>query len=160
MPLTTAQLQALKADIAADPALADLPRNSDNAFLIADAYNLIASPAFTVWRTSVSIAEIMSNGFRWTDVDGLTAGKARIWDWMTRLGTINPSKPNIQQGIVDCWGARASSQQTQGIEAHCKRAATRAEKLFATGTGSTANPGTLTFEGALRYSDVEQAWNS
>lgn len=155
MELTTQQLQALKAAIEADPVLAAEPMNSDGAFAIAAALNMAADPAFTVWRTSVTIREIMSNGFRWTDIDGLTAQKYRTWEQFVWLDEINPSKPNIRQGLADCWGAQ--SAQAAAIMPHLKRAATRAEKLFATGTGSDASPAAMTFEGPLAYQDVEQA---
>lgn len=157
MALTSEQLATLKAAILADPVLAALPNTPDNNFTIAAAFNLPASPEFIVWRTSVEVASIMSNGFIWTVVDGLTAGKARIWDWMTRLGSINPSKPNIRQGIADCWGA--GSAQVTAILPHCKRPASRAEALFATGTGSDATPGTMGWEGALSYDDIGTARN-
>lgn len=153
--MTPAQLTALKADILASPDLAGFPNNSDGAFAIAALYNLPASPNFTVWKTSVTLQEIMSNGFRWTDVDGLTAAKYRTWDLMNSLGTIDPSKPNVRQGIRDCWGA--GSQQESAILPHLKRLATRGEKLFATGTGSDNSPATMTFEGNISYQDVEQA---
>lgn len=156
--LTSQQMAALKADILLDPALAAEPMNSDGAFAIALAYNLPASPAFTVWRTSVQASEIMSNGFVWTAVDSLTAGKARIWDWMTRYGSINPSKANVRQGMVDAFGA--GSAMANGITPHLKRLATRAERLFATGNGTDGSPGTMEFEGTLSYQDVEAARNS
>lgn len=153
--LTTQQLATLKADILADPVLSAKPMNSDGAFDIAIAYNLAASPAFVVWKSSVEAKEVMQNGFVWTAVDALTVGKARIWDWLTRYGTFNPSKANVRQGLQDCFGA--GSAMVTGITPHLKRNATRAEKLFATGAGTDANPGTLVFEGTLSYQDVEQA---
>lgn len=155
--MTPAQLATLKANILASPDLATFPNNSDGAFAIAALYNIDASPAFTVWKTSVSLQEIMSNGFRWTDVDGLSAAKYRTWDLMNSLGTIDPSKPNVRQGIRDCWGA--GSQQENAILPHLKRLATRGEKLFATGTGSDNSPATMTFEGSISYQDVEEARN-
>jgi hypothetical protein len=45
------------------------------------------------------------------------------------------------------------------VHTHCKRAATRAEKLFSTGTGSTASPATMAFEGVVTYQDVSAARN-
>lgn len=153
--LTSSQLQALKAHINGDPLLAAQPATSDGAFTIAAALNAPATPAFVVWRTAVTIEEIMSNGFRWTDVDALTAAKFRTWDLMCRLGTINPSRPNVRQGIRDCWGN--GSQQEAAILPHLKRAATRAEQVLASGTGSDAAPATMSFEGELSYQDVLQA---
>jgi len=155
--MTPTQLAALKADINADAALASLPMNSDGAFAIAAAYNLDAVPDFIVWRTSVSTDEIMNNGFVWTAVDSMTVGKARIWDWMSRLGSINPSKANIRQGLVDAFGA--GTAMANGILPHLKRKASRGEKLFASGTGSDAQPGTMAFEGAISFQDVEAARN-
>lgn len=156
--MTPAQLATLKADILADPVLSALPMNSDGAFEIAAAYNLEASPAFVVWRTSVTAQEIMSNGFVWTAVDTLTAGKARIWEWLTRFGTINPSKANVRQGLSDCFGA--ASEMVTAITPHLKRNATRFEKLFATGTGTTQAPARMVLESPVSLQDIEAARNS
>lgn len=148
--LTPDQLATLKADILADPVLAAQPMHSDGAWAIAEAYKAITT--FIVWRTSVPVSEIVNNGFIWTAVDTLSAGKARIWDWMRESGEINPSKPNVRQGLQDAFG---NSQPN--IAQHLKRAANRVEKLFATGAGTDATPGKMSFEGVLSYQDVEQA---
>lgn len=155
MSLTAEQKAVLAADVAADPAFANLPHNSDGAFEIARAYNLLAAPAFIVWKTAVETKQIMENGFVWTAVDGLTAGKARIWEWMASVGSINPAKVNVRQGLADAFGA--ASAMATAIMPHLKRSATRAEKLFASGTGSDASPATMTFEGNLSYADVQSA---
>jgi hypothetical protein len=157
MALSPEQYPALKTAIDADPALAALPNTPDDAFAIADAFNAPASPAFVVWRSRVEAEEVMSNGFVWTAVDSLTVGKARIWDWMTRYGSFNPSKTNIRQGLADCFGG--ASAMVAGILPHCKEPATRAEKLYATGTGTDAVPATRSFEGAVTYQDVFAARN-
>lgn len=161
--LTTAQAQAIKAVILADPALAGLPMNSDGAFAIADALNLEASPAFVVWRTSVPQDEITQNGFTWTEIDNLSVGKARIWEWLFLNATrsMNPSKPNVRAGIVECWSGTAGKVAVQtSVFSHCKRNATRAEKALATGTGTDATPAQMTYEGMLSYQDIEQARNT
>ena len=152
MALTPAQLTTLRNDILADPVLAAQPLNSDGADAIAQAYKLLATPTFVVWLTSVPVDVIINNGFVWTAVDSLTVGKARIWDWMRASGSINPSKANVRQGLQDAFG---TSQPN--IAQHLKREANRVERLFATGTGTTAVPGLMTFEGALTYQDVELA---
>lgn len=159
MDLSNAQKNTLKAFIAADPILSQFPNNSDGNFEIAARLNQDATPAFTVWKTSVDIATIMSNGFRWQDVDALTAGKARIWDWMSRLGTIDPSKANIRQGVQDAFGA-GSAMET-AILPHFKRNATVAEKLFANGTGSDSQPARINDRaiGQITYQEVEDARN-
>jgi hypothetical protein len=68
--MTTAQLQALKAAIAANTntvliggvatAINAVPHGADNAQAIADWYNLAASPAYTVWNTAVPLKTIRS----------------------------------------------------------------------------------------------------
>lgn len=159
--LTTAQLAVLRADILADPAFLLIPNTPDGAFEIAAAYNLPASPAWIVWRTAVSTQQIMENGFIWTAVDALTVAKARIWDYMSSLGSINPSKVNVRQGLADCFGA--GSAMANSILPHLKTLATRAQKLFSTGTGSDATPATLALNVSefvtFSYQEVEQARN-
>lgn len=100
----------------------------------------------------------MRNGMDWTRVDNLSVGKARIWDWLSRLGTINASQANVRAGIEAAWvGTQADLAVRAAVFGHCKRGATRAEKLLASGTGSDASPGTMTFEGALTSEDVQAA---
>lgn len=160
---TTAQLQAIKAEIDADPALSAYPNTPDGAFAIAAALNLPASPEFVVWRTSVAQDEITQNGFNWTQVDGLSIGKARIWEWMflNDSRAINPSKPNVRAGIIEVWsGTQAKLDVQASVFSHCKRAATRLEKILATGTGTTESPATMGYEGDINYQSVQQARNS
>ncbi len=71
-------------------------------------YNVPADPPWIVWRTEVPIDDIMRNGMDWARVDNLSTGKARIWDWMGRLGTLNASKPNIRAGIDATWVGTAA----------------------------------------------------
>ena len=159
--LTPAQQTTLKADILADPAFADVPLSGDGAWAIAIEYNKTATLPFYVWRTNVPADEIMRNGMDWTQVDNLSVGKARIWDWMTRLNVLNASKPNIRAGVDACWiGTTPMLAVRTAIYLHFNRAATRFEKLFATGTGTTVTPALMTLEGNVSYQDVEAARNS
>lgn len=158
--LTPAQLLTLKTDIEADPAFASIPHTSDGAYDIAQAYALTASPDFIVWKTSVTRDEIMQNGFDWVDVDNLTVGKARIWEWLFANinQTINPAKLNVRAGIDECWKGTAAKLAVRAqVYVHCKRKANRFEKLFATGSGADESPATMAIEGTLNYSDVQQA---
>lgn len=155
--LTPAQRTLLVAAVAADPVLAALPPSTDNAYAIADAFNLPASPAFIVWKTKVAKDEIMQNGFDWVQVDNLSVGKARIWDWLfdNTNKSINPSKPNVRAGIDECWkGTAAMLAVRAAVYVHCKESATRSQKLFATGTGSDAQPATMGKEEDLTFNDV------
>ena len=159
MALALDQLQKLKAAITADAVLNAFPLNSDGAFAIKAELNLPASPAFIVWRTSVLQDEIMQNGFDWSRVDNLSIGKARIWEWMFDNDTrsFNPSRVNVRAGIDAAWvGAAADLAVRAAVYVHCKRSATRAEKILAVNaTGTDATPATMTFEGELSYQDVD-----
>jgi hypothetical protein len=165
MALTQAQLATLKAAILADPVLAAKPMNSDGNFDIAVILNSqLATPDFFVWRPSVSVGEIMGNNFDWTRVDNMTVGESRIWEYMTQLGVIDPSKPNIRAGINEAYKGTAQDDAMRlAIFGHCQKLATRAQKLFATGTGTTTTdagtgPATMAVE-SINASDVEAARN-
>lgn len=156
--LTEQQLAILKADILADPVLSQWAATGYMASEIADAYNQTAAPEWVVWKTAVDPTEIMANGMNWTRVDNLSVGKARIWDWMTRLGTLNASKANIRAGIDATWVGTAADLAVRAmVYTHCKRPAKRGEKLLSTGAGTTEAPATMGFEGYLTYQDVEAA---
>lgn len=148
---------ALKAFILADATLSVM-FNDGNLDGTAFALRQAANPAFIVWKTAVSVDEIMRNGMDWSRVDNLTVGKARIWDWLGRLGSFDASKVNVRAGIDACWvGTAADLAVRAQVYTHCKRAATIIEKLFATGTGSDGSPATMTFEGTIIYQDVQDA---
>ncbi len=158
--LTPAQMQALKDNILADPVMSVKPANSDGSWDIAVLYNQTVAPSFYVWRTDVPVEEIVKNGFDWAQVDNLTVGKARIWDWLTKVGYINASKINVRAGIDECWkGTAALVSVRDVIYTHLYRPATRIEKLFSTGTGTIASPAVMNFEGVISYIDVDQARN-
>lgn len=151
----------LKNYIASVPEWAAMPQNSDTAFFIADELNKESLDGFVVWKTSVPVDEIMRNGLDWTRVDNLSVGKARIWDWMTRLNEINPSKVNIRAGIDATWVGTAADLAVRAVVyTHCKRNASIVEKLFATGTGTTQIPATMAYEGPIQYQEIITAWNS
>lgn len=151
----------LKNYIATIPAWDSLPKNSDSAFFIAEELNKEVNPSYTVWRTAVPVNEIMRNGLDWTRVDNLTVGKARIWDWMTRLDTLNPSKVNIRAGIDATWVGTAADLAVRAVVyTHCKRKASVVEKLFATGTGTDASPATMGYEGPMPYQEIITAWDA
>ena len=162
--LTPAQLATLKAHIAANTAtiqlgpdavqIKDTPNNGDANNEVAAWYNLQASPNYLIYRTTVPVAEVMLNGFDWTRVDNLSVGKARIWEWINQSGGFNPSKTNIRAGIDACWTGTAPDLAVRAaVYVHCKRPASRLEKLFATGSGTDASPSVMVVEGAITYSD-------
>lgn len=156
--LTAQQLATLKADILADPILSEWAATGRMASEIADAYNQLAAPEWIVWKTDVLVDEIMRNGMDWARVDNLSVGKARIWDWMGRLGTFDASRPNIRAGIDATWMGTAADLAVRAVVyTHCKRAARRGEKVLSAGTGTTASPATMGYEGYLTYQDINAA---
>lgn len=159
MALTSNQLSTLKADILADPAFSSVPMNDDGHAAIADAYNLLASPAFIVWKSKVTRSEIW-NVVVWTEVIGRSVGERGTFDLMLQEGHINPSNSNVRSGFADIFSGSTGANTRNALLALSKRSATRAEKLFATGTGNDASPANMTFEGKLSVSDVSAARNS
>jgi len=161
MALSPTQLTALKADIEGDATLNAFPNTSDGNDAIRVAYAAAAIPDFWIWITSVHLDEIASDpGFNWARVDNLSIGKARIWEWMFRNDEINASQANVRAGIDSTWvGTQADLDVRAAIYAKCRRLANRGEKLLATGTGSTASPATMGFEGEFSTDEIQQARN-
>jgi hypothetical protein len=156
MNLTQTQLSTLKAAILAsvDPSII-AARDPVNEPELARLYNLPTT--FIAWKTKVTEDEIMQNGFDWTQVDNQTVGKARIWDWMFRNTdkSINPSKVNVRAGIDEAWKGTAPMLAVRAaVYVHCKRVATEAEKVFATGTGTDAVPGLFDWQGTLTVQNM------
>jgi len=157
--LNAAQLLALKNDIIANPTY-DAMRLIGQDTELCDIYNAVT--ATIVWRSEVSQDTIMQNGFDWTRVDNLSVGKARIWEWMFDNANkiINPSKANVRAGIDAVWvGTTADLAVRAVVYTHCKRAATKLEKLFATGTGTDAIPALLGVEGFIGVNEMSTTRN-
>jgi len=88
--MTPAQLQTLKADLAANvntvsiggtpTAINAVPHTADNAQAIADWYNLVAAPAYTVWNNSVPIKTIrgLVNLANYTPSDAVPASGSTV----------------------------------------------------------------------------------
>lgn len=156
--LTTEQKLIVKNYVEADPALSLLAPSADNAFAIAAALQAVASPAFIVWKSSVTRKEILQNGFDWTRLDNLSVGKARVWTEIFVDGSLDPSKANVRTGIESVWvGTAADLAVRAAVYVHCKRSATIIEKILATGTGTDATPATMGYEGAVNYNDIGAA---
>ena len=121
-------------------------------------YNRLNSQSsFIVWKTRLNEQDIYnSSGFNFTLVDGLTAGKRDEWiNFIFKNGSCDPSKANIRAGFTDVWsGTAAKVAVNDAILELSKRAATVAESVLATGTGTTNSPGLLTFEGNISFQDL------
>jgi hypothetical protein len=143
MALTPQQLAALKADILADTALAPQAGTPDGRFAIAAAYNVVLAPAFTVWKKSVSIAEV-GDKINATELGGLTTlNNTRLQTVVVLSQTgINPSLADRRQFFDDIFSGAGGVNTRANLLALWKELATRAQKLFSTGTGTDAAPAT------------------
>ena len=162
MALTPAQMATVKANILASGDMNTLPNNTDGSYAIAALYNLPASPAFTVWKTNVSINDV-GKKFVGTELAGLTTGN------QTRLQTlaqylvdgVNPSLSDNRLFFDDVFSGAGGTNTRAALLILWKRTATRFEKLLiASGTGSDASPAVLGYEGQVSYQDIDQARNS
>lgn len=153
--LTQEQLVLLKNDIASQPELA-----GQFAQEVADWYNVVTSPDWWVWRTDVSSDELYDAVFETNgglQLDALTASKRdSLFKLMDR--SFDASLPAARANIDDYCGSQNNLKAA--LQAVQKRLATRAEKLFSSGTGSSVSPATMTFEGVLTYQQVEAAQQS
>jgi hypothetical protein len=158
MALNPDQLQTLKTDILADPTLSSQPMTVAGAVAIANAYNLNASPAFTVWKTNVAITQI-GDKFNGTELAGLTTGNQERLQTIAQYSAagVNPSLADRRQFFDDVFSGAGGAITRPALLALWKRLARRGEKLYATGTGSDAQPATLVFEGLITSDEVQVA---
>ena len=160
--LTPAQQATLKTYIEANPTWMAYPHNSDGAFQIASDLQDDSNPVYTVWRTSVLEDEITGNtsaegtDWSWPDYIGLTVGEQGGYIRMFRAGSVDASKANVRQGFIDIFNGPGGADQRTHMAAISKRTANLLEELFATGTGSTASPGTMAVEGSVGYREILQ----
>lgn len=156
MSLTPAQLVTLKAAIAAEvdvPFAAD--RAAGNTGAMAVFYN--GASTFIVWRTRVPVAELQG-AYSWPEIIALTSGQEAALNLMLSLGYLNASDSNVRSGMSSIFTSAPTT--LTALTALGKRAATRGEKAFATGTGTTVTPGLLVFEGSVSGDDIVAALRS
>ena len=184
MQFSVTQLQALKADIALDGTLNPLfqGKTEDGAAVIAAAYNALATPDYFVWQTRVPIDAVL-DAVTWANFTPQDAPDGTL-TWQCRslacqgkqfnlqtilLGKafIDATKSNVRAGLQDCTtglpSGAAGATKSGGwvaIQLILSRKASRAEKLFAAGAGTTAAPSLMGVEGVLTVQDVVAAWNS
>ena len=143
----------IRASVDADVITALADRNDVE---MARLYNLDSS--FTIWNSNITPAAYRAV-MVWTEVDNMNTGDARIWEWITANMTlpIDSSEANVRQGLNDAFQTSAGTKAALLLLA--KILASLAESLYATGTGTNANPGVLTFAGNVSTADVSKALN-
>lgn len=147
--LNTAQLSILKASALADPSAAALIASADDIAL-ASWFNEATS--HIVWRSVLSPemarAAIIEGA---TQLDALTVGKRDSLFWLCS-GNLNPSSVSVRAAIDDLCGTQ--NMLKSALQAAQKRSSTRAEKALASGTGTTASPAVLSYEGLISYGEA------
>ena len=151
--LTPAQIAILRPVVLAEPTLATARLTGDDATISAWC-NAQASPAFTVWKTNVSITAVGDkiNGTELAGLSSLNTTRLQVVIQLSPSG-INPALADRRQFFDDIFSGAGGTTTRANLLALWKRTASRAEKALATGTGSDASPATLTWEGALQETD-------
>lgn len=159
--LTPQQLTTLKTDINANSATLSIAIAQRDGPTIAAFYNAIASPSFTVWKSMVPI-NLIGKAFDNTELAGLTtANQTRLQTLaMFLAGGVDPSQATNRAFFDDIFSGAGGANTRVKLLSLWKRLATRAEKLFAIGTGSDAAPATLVMEGTLSGQDILNALDS
>lgn len=158
MALTPAQLQTLKADIAAqtDPTFVEYRTNGDNGGMAAF-YN--GASTFIVWKTYVSRNDV-GKAFVASALAAITAGNNdKLANFAAWNESVNPTRADQRQFFDDVFSVAAGASTRAALLALWKRAATRGERLYATGTGTDAVPGLMVFEGSISTADITAARN-
>ena len=159
--LTPAQLVTLKAAILAetDPAFVTL-RNEGATGAMADFYNQPST--FVVRKNTIRSAEI-GPVLNYVAVSSLTTANR---DRATTFLLLNPVEFKPTADVESYWdttfgGALGGQGQAtrDALVALWRRFATKGERIFATGTGTTLAPGVLVFDGQITGDDISRAIN-
>lgn len=164
--LTLSQKQTLRAAIEADSALLALAQANEYSQLAA-ALNANASPDFWAWKTRLPKHDLTdkvspdATTFDWGTQAGnfiaRSQGERDCWRelWNTSL-TCDPSNQRVRDAMANIFsgtGAGAVNNRTHFLSM-ARRLVNRMERVFATGTGSTASPGDFVVEGTLAAQEM------
>ena len=145
--MTPSQLAVLKTLVLADPTAAAYYANGNDTQL-ADWLNI--NTTYVVWRSALtpemSRMAIVVGAIQ---LDNLTVGKRDTLLYIAQ-GNLDVTQLSVRQAIDDLCGSQATLKTA--LQDAQKRVTTRAEKALATGTGTTAVPALLGWEGVLDQS--------
>jgi hypothetical protein len=182
VPLTPSQLATLNTAIQNDPVLNAIPNTENGAQEIASAFNQLASPDFWVWRPFTSVDDILDQivwgaftpldapdgTAAWTNRSLACQGKQfNLQNLVLGRGQLATGRANIRSGLQDSTtnlpaglGGNVQSAGWVNIRNAIMRRATRAERLLATGTGSTGSPGSIAEDITVTRDDILNARNA
>lgn len=157
--LTNAQLLTLKAAILneTNPTFVGY-RNANDRPSMATFFNQASSPAFTVWKTSVPIAQV-GTAMNSNEVAGLTTANTNRLQVMAAYsgGAFNPSIADVRAAFDNVFSGAGGVNTRTALLVLWKRIATRFEKLYATGTGTDQSPALLVIEGSIDADHIGEA---
>lgn len=148
--LSTTQYATLKAHALTVPAMVTAISNGDDV-AIRDYFN---SPGTLYgWRTNITPTEYRE-ALVWTEIDALSVGRARIWDWVTmgQTESIDAGKVNIRNGIANAFAGAQASGTRNALLAIASAIMTIAEEQLVVVDGSAgtqADAKTKTFSGLI-----------
>ncbi|MBI3157596.1 MAG: hypothetical protein HYZ20_19625 [Burkholderiales bacterium] len=148
--LTDIQIAAVRTACFGDPTAAALIAAGNANGLLE---HLNTETTFIVWRPVVDVEEI-GRVVSYVAVVNLTATNlSRVTNFLAlNRESFDPSRSDIRQYFADAFSGALGGQgqnTRDALEAMYRRAALRVEAMLATGTGSTASPGILSYEGTL-----------
>jgi hypothetical protein len=168
LDLTPTQQSTLVAYLQGIPELADEIAAPDDPALAAY-LNTTASPNFWVLKSLVSLKDVYQGTsvtgsmWNWTVFFTMPTVELERWRelWVV-TGTLDPRQPNVTPAILALFSASLPGDPYADLRTHLtamrRRAATRLEQLFATGTGSANSPATAQVEGEIAPLDVAKAF--
>ena len=152
--LTPAQIVTVRAAACADTATARPLMMAGDANALGAWLN--SASTFITWRTDVRADEI-GNAWVGTDIDGMSAlnmQRLQLLLASSAGGVFDMTRADRRAGFENPFGTNANNASRVAMRAAWKRAATQAERALATGTGTDATPGALTFAGAVQQSQA------
>lgn len=177
--MTPSQLATLKAGILADPTTAGYIGAGTPGYCVA---YLNGDSTFVVWQARTSVEKIM-DAIVWANLtpsdapDGTALWTNRNLQCQSKqlnLQTILQGRTlidgrnaNVRAGLQDALtglpagaGGATIAAGWVNVKPVLQRFATRAEVLFSSGTGTSAAPGALTWEGWVSNNDINEAMNT
>ena len=137
--LTTAQMQALKAHIVADPTLGPISSGPSTDYqAIANALNADASPTTLAWMTAVA-PQVLDEAPNYNQFDAISAGKRDSWFAFLAFPR-DLTRQKVRGWITDVWGNATAGSNSESILLAGTEKASRAEVVIG---GTTRTTGTV-----------------
>jgi hypothetical protein len=152
--LTSAQQLTFRTDVKAQGGAIAAAYAAKNTDALASIYNALSSPAYWIWRASVTKDEYVSGTgpaattFSWTAYIARTQGERDAFKeiFTNAAQAVNPSLVSVRQAFADIFsGAPGATTRTHMTDMSRKQAS-KFGQLYGTGTGSTVSPATVPTE--------------